>query len=83
MSNKLSGSGLTHKMLEHGYEKLWCAVSNDSDKHAMTAINDPKHSFLKYIVFSNDGHFLCKDGTAWQYAIPVEKVEMTQEEAGF
>ena len=83
MSNKLSGSSLTQKMLEHGHEKLWCAVSNDSDEHAITAINNSERSFLEYIVFSNNGHFLCEDGTTWQYAVPVEKVEMTKEEAGF
>ncbi len=83
MSSKLSGSDLTRKMLERGNKNICCAVSNDSNEQAMTAINNTGHDFLKYIVLFNDSHFLCKDGTAWQHAVPVEKVEMTQEEAGF
>ena len=83
MSNKLSGSDLTRKILKHNNENVWCAVSNDSDKHAMTAINNMEHDILKYIACFDDSHFLCKDGKAWQYAIQVKKVEMTQEDAGF
>ena len=83
MDNKLKGSDLTRAMLERGDDKVLCAVNNDSDEHAITNIDNADYSFLKYIVSFNNSHFLCEDGTPWQYAVPVEKVEVTQQEVGF
>ena len=83
MDNKLKGSHLTRAMLERGDDKLLCAVNNDSDEHAITNIDNADYSFLKYIVLFNNSHFLCEDGTPWKHAVPVEKVEVTQQEVGF
>ena len=83
MDNKLKGSDLTRAMLERGDDKVLCAVNNDSDEHAITNIDNADYSFLKYIVSFNNSHFLCEDGTPWQHAVPVKKVEVTQQEVGF
>ena len=83
MDNKLKGSDLTRAMLERGDDKVLCAVNNDSDEHAITNIDNADYSFLKYIVSFNNSRFLCEEGTPWQYAVPVEKVEVTQQEVGF
>nr|WP_181717020.1 hypothetical protein [Psychrobacter sp.]QJS05601.1 hypothetical protein [Psychrobacter sp.] len=83
MYKELRGSDLTRAMLERGDEKVWCAVNNESDEHAMTNIDNADYSFLKYIVSFNNSHFLCEDGTPWQYAVPVKKAEVTQQEVGF
>ena len=82
MDNKLKGSDLTRAMLERGDEKVWCAVNNDSDEQAMININNTDYGFLKYIVSFNNNHFLCEDGTPWKHAVPVKKVEVTQQEVG-
>lgn len=82
MNNKLIGSDLTRAMLKRGDQQIWCAVSKDNDEHAMTTIDNADYSFLKHIVSFNNSHFLCKDGTPWQYAVPVKKDEITQKEAG-
>nr|WP_193216005.1 hypothetical protein [Psychrobacter sp.]QJS05544.1 hypothetical protein [Psychrobacter sp.] len=83
MDNKLKGSDLTRAMLERGDDKVLCAVNNDSDEHAITNIDNADYSFLKYIVSFNNSYFLCKDATHWKHAVPVEKVEVTQQEVGF
>ena len=83
MDNELRGSDLTRAMLERAEEKVWCAVNNDSDEHAMTNIDNADYSFLKYIISFNNSHFLCKNGTSWKHAVPVKKVEVTQQEVGF
>lgn len=83
MYNELRGSDLTRVMLERGDEKVWCAVNNDSDEHAITNIDNANYSFLKYIVSFNNSYFLCEDGTPWKHAVPVKKVEVTQQEVGF
>ena len=82
MSAKLVGSSLTRIMLERGDKHIWCAVSNDSEGHAMTVIDEFDYSLLVYITSFHDGEFLCKDGGSWRFAIPVRKIELTPKEAG-
>ncbi|MGP5337819.1 hypothetical protein [Psychrobacter maritimus] len=82
MNNRLSGSGLTRAMLERGDEQVWCAVSHKSAEHAMETIINVSSDFIMHIVAFEDGHFLCKEGGRWKYAIPIKKVEITQEEVG-
>ena len=53
-----------------------------SDEHAITKINDADYSFLRHIVSFNNNNFLCEDETSWQYAVPIKKVEITQQDAG-
>ena len=83
MDNKLRGSDLARAILDRGDDKVLCAVNNDSDEHAMTDIDNADYSFLKYIVSFNNSHFLCEDGTPWKHAVPVKKVEVTQQAVGF
>lgn len=82
MRKNLSYSNLVRKMLEEGRNSVRCIVSNDSDEHAMTILDNAEHSFFKHIVSFRDGHFFCQDRTAWKYAVPIKKVEMTQQEVG-
>lgn len=83
LNRELKGSNLASAMLEDGDEKVWCVVSNDSDEHAMATINNADHSFLRHVVSFNNNYFFCEDETSWQYAVPVKKVEITQQDAGF
>ena len=57
MSNKLVGSSLTREMLERGDEQVWCAVSNDSEAHAMSIIENSDYSSLVYITSFHDDEF--------------------------
>lgn len=82
MSAKLVGSSLTREMLESGDTQIWCAVSNDSEAHAMTIIENSDYSLLVYITSFNDGEFVCREGESWRFAIPVRKIELTQKEVG-
>lgn len=82
MSNKLVGSSLTREMLERGDEQVWCAVSNDSEAHAMTIIENSDYSSLVYITSFHDDEFICRAGKSWRFAIPVRKTELTQKEVG-
>lgn len=81
MSNKLAGSHLARAMLDRGDEQIWCAVSNDSDEHAMCITEHADYEFLTHIVSFDDG-FSCTEGVKWQYAVPVKKVQLTQDEVG-
>lgn len=83
LNKELKGSNLASAMLERGDERVWCAVSNDSDEYAMTKINNADYSCLKHIISFNNNHFFCEDETSWQYAVPVKKVEITPQDAGF
>lgn len=82
MSAKLFGSSLTREMLKKGNKQIWCAVSNDSEEHAMTIIENSHYSLLVYITSFNDDEFICREGESWRFAIPVRKIELTQEEVG-
>lgn len=82
MSNKLVGSSLTREMLERGDEQVWCAVSNDSEAHAMSIIENSDYSSLVYIKSFHDDEFICRAGKSWRFAIPVRKIELTQKEVG-
>ena len=35
MDKELRGSELTRAMLKHGYKRIWCAISDESDEQAM------------------------------------------------
>lgn len=82
MSNKLVGSSLTREMLERGDEQVWCAVSNDSEAHAMSIIENSDYSSLVYITSFHDDEFICRAGKSCRFAIPVRKIELTQKEVG-
>ena len=82
MNTELSGSDLTRIMLERGDKQVWCAVSNDSDANAIAIIKNTNDNFIIRIVAFKDSHFFCDEGEAWQYAVPVKKTELTQDELG-
>jgi hypothetical protein len=77
---ELQGSRLTQAILERDDKQVWCAVSNVSDDHAMTAIYNGYYELLVSIVSLGDDGFVCDKGNLWQYAVPVKKIELTQEE---
>jgi hypothetical protein len=79
---ELQGSRLTQAILERDDNKVWCSVSNVSDDHAMTAIDNGYYELLVSIVSLGDDGFVCDKGNLWQYAVPVKKVELTQNEVG-
>lgn len=82
MNTKLVGSSLTREMLEHGDEQVWCAVSNESEAHAMSIIENSDYSSLVYITSFHDDEFICRAGKSCRFAIPVRKIELTQKEVG-
>ncbi|AOY45170.1 MULTISPECIES: hypothetical protein [Psychrobacter] len=79
---ELQGSRLTQAILERDDNQVWCAVSNVSDDHAMTAIDNGYYELLVSIVSLGDDGFVCDKGHLWQYAVPVKKVELTQDDVG-
>jgi hypothetical protein len=79
---ELQGSKLTHAMLERGNTQVWCAVSNVNDDHAMVTIDNGYYELLVTIVSFDNDRFVCDKGSLWRYAIPVQKVELTQDEVG-
>lgn len=81
MITELTGSDLTQAILKRGDRIVWCAVSNSSDEHAMTAIKNGYYELLVPIVSFNNG-FVCREGNIWLHAIPVKKVEVTQQDEG-
>lgn len=82
MSSELVGSDLTRAILERGDEQVWCAVSNVNAQQARATIKNGDSDFITHIVaFENDG-FLCKEGKVWQFAVPVKKIPLTQNEVG-
>lgn len=80
MNQELTGSDLTRAMLERGDKQIWCAVSDDSDKEAMSDQVD--NDFTARIVSFKDGNFYCSSGTTWAFAVPIKIVTLTQNEAG-
>lgn len=82
MHNTLAGNDLTHSMLERGKEEVWCAVSNDSNQHAMGTIDNIDYDFLKHITSFENGLFVCENGSSWQYTVPVKTKVLTQNEVG-
>lgn len=82
MSSELVGSDLTRAILERGNEQVWCAVSNDSEQDAMSTIRNVDDRFITHIVSFEEGCFLCKEGKVWQFAVPVKKIPLTQDEVG-
>jgi len=83
MNNNLVGSDLACAMLSRGDKQIWCAVSNDSDKQALTAINKDDYSDIHPIVDYKGDYFICSKGKLWIYAVPVRRVELSQNEIGF
>lgn len=79
---ELQGSRLTQEILERDDGQVWCAVSNVSDDHAMTAIDNGYYELLVSIVSLGDDGFVCDQGNVWQCAVPVKKIELTQDEVG-
>lgn len=80
MSNELTGSNLTRAMLARNDKQIWCAVSDDSDDHAMTDLEG--NDFTAQITSFDDGQFLCSDNASWSFAVPIKIVALTQEEVG-
>lgn len=78
IDNKLRGSALTRAMLERGDEKVWCAISDESDKQAMTAYDS--NAFTANIVAFKDGCFYCTGNMRWLYAVPIKIKEILQHE---
>ena len=79
---ELQGSRLTQAMLERDDRPVWCAVSNVSDNHAMATIDNGYYELLVSIVSLENEGFVCDQGNLWQYAVPVKKVELTQDDVG-
>lgn len=82
MSPQLTGSDLTRAMLERGDQQVWCAVSNESEQDAINTIKNVDGNFIMHIVAFEDGCFLCKEDSAWSYAVPIKKTLLTQDEVG-
>ena len=82
MISELQGSQLTQAILEKGNKRVWCAVSNISDDHAMLAVNNSYYELLVPIVASNNDSFICAKGNLWQYAVSVKRTELTANEVG-
>lgn len=83
MNNNLVGSDLARAMLNRGDKQVWCAVSNDSDGQALTTINEADYSCIYPIVTYTNDYFVCNEGKPWKYAVPVRRVELSQNEIGF
>ncbi|MEN2752505.1 hypothetical protein AAIR29_12775 [Psychrobacter sp. FBL11] len=83
MNNNLIGSDLARAMLRRGDKQIWCAVSNDSDEQALTAIHKDDYSGIYPIVTYKDDRFICSKGESWMHAVPVRRVELSQNEIGF
>ena len=81
MDNKLTGSDLTRAMLEHDYQKIWCAVDDESDQQATSNLNG--NDFTAYIVKFQNGYFYCDGGMQWLYAVPIKVRAITYSEAIF
>ena len=79
---ELQGSQLTQAILERGDRQVWCAVSNISDEHALATIENGYYELLVCIVSLKNDKFVCKNGDLWHYAIPVKKVELSQDDVG-
>ena len=80
MDTNLVGSNLTSAMLSRGDSHVWCAVSNDSDEQAVTAINKADYDCIHRITSFNDGYFFCSEGNSWVCAVPVKRIEISQSE---
>ncbi len=72
MNKKLRGSELTRSMLERGYKKIWCAISDESDEKAM--MDHDGHDFTAYIMVFKNKSFYCSGGMQWLYAVPIKIV---------
>lgn len=83
MNEVLMGSDLTRELLEQGSEKVWCAVSNNSDQDALAAIDNFSYNCTGYIISSTENCFFCNTGECWLYAVPIKKTELKPYEAGF
>ena len=76
---KLTGSNLTRAMLEHDYQKIWCAVDDESDQKATSDLNG--NDFTACIVKFQNGYFYCDGGMQWLYALPIKIRPLTSKEA--
>ena len=79
MDNQLTGSDLTRAMLERDYQKIWCAVGDESDQQAVSDLNG--NDFTAYIVKFQNGYFYCDGGMQWSYAVPIKIVPIKYTEA--
>ena len=73
----LVGSDLTRYMLASKVEKVWCAISDDSDEQAM--MNLDGNDFTANIVSHYQGHFYCEAGRSWLCAVPIKIVALEPE----
>ena len=78
MDNELTGSNLARAMLKRGYKKIWCAVTDENDRQAVTYLNG--NDFTAYIVKFENECFYCDAGMEWLYAVPIKIREITQKE---
>ncbi len=74
----LRGSDLARNLLAKGANKIWCAVSDNSDEEAMSdqSYNDFRAHISK---FSNE-QFFCTSGMAWNFAVPIKVVAIDEDE---
>lgn len=79
MNKELRGSELTRAMLKHGYKRIWCAISDESDEQAM--MDHEGNDFTAYIVAFENGCFRCDGGMQWSYAVPIKIVPIKYTEA--
>ena len=80
MDNAITGSDLTHAMLQNGHKGIWCAVDDYCDEDTMLDLAN--NDFTAYIVSFHDGIFYCEAGMAWSSAVPIKISVMSQDEAG-
>ena len=83
MNRELKGSNLASAMLERGDEKVWCAVSNDSDEHAMTKINNADYICLKHISLLIIIIFFAKTKRHGNMLCPLKKLRSLNRTRGF
>lgn len=82
MNNELTGNDLTQAMLERGDERVWCAVSNVNAQQARATMKNEDSDFITHIVAFENDRFFCKEGKVWQFAVPIKKIPLTQDEVG-
>ena len=82
MNDELLVSDLTRAMLERGDEQVLCAVSNINPQQAISTIENEDSDFMTNVVAFENDRFLCEEGQVWQFAVPVKKNSLTQDEVG-
>lgn len=77
MSNP-QGSDLAKMLFRNDMKVGLCAVSNQSDDHAIGSIFDDHTPIVRRIKTYNEQGFIDDDAIAWQYAVPIKISRLRQ-----